>query len=387
MKPSSTGLDGLDASLLERARAASRQSIQLTMLAAILVALAVGTAAWRLKKGGQHASDQQVALVDARRKVDDAHKQADEFAEYLEGRRSSVAVGHAPPWIDQVIPEVGFETVRWRYRFRLGLRVPPEHREEIAGVRFQLDPAAYPEHVIEGTGPNFTGFTEVAFCRSNATAVVSFRDGQVSRIGFDWCGLSKWSAGVHYDRTRLGNVSNYAANCIASKALLVFIPEKYLNESDQLRMLRQVYRVDSRWHPVGSREQVVFAARRSLRDPKQVAIVVKCESASVCVDLAAAYFTAAGGMAPELHCGDVPLLDPEEIALPRALEDLSPEGLAPADPVESCYRLAACEVATSGNITEFPVRACLRGTVSQSVLACSKRATCDAVLSCVGQHP
>lgn len=378
---------GLSPAALERARLASRQSLQLTVLGTLLVALALGTAAWRLRKGGEKAIEQTEQLVHATEQVKQAQVQATQFAEYLDGKRPAVAVGDAPAWVSQVSPEVHYDNVRWRYRFNFSLKVPPEHRDELASVQFQVDPATYGDTAVLGTGPDFSASLEVDNCRSNATALLTLRDGRTAKLGFDWCGLSKWSANVHYDNKGLGNVNGYASNCVSSKALLVFVPEAHLDRVDRLQLLRQVYRADRRWQPAGGRSRVTFVAQHSTRNPTSVGIVAKCDKASVCVDLAAAYFAAAGGMRPELHCGDIPLLTREEAPLPGVLDDLAADASERATYVESCYRLSACEVATSGRTADFPISACLKATVPKPTVQCAKQQTCDQVLECAVTKP
>jgi hypothetical protein len=113
-----------------------------------------------------------------------------------------------------------------------------------------------------------------------------------------------------------------------------------------------------------------------------IAIVAECDTAAVCADLAAAYYAVAGGTPPELHCGEVPLLEPEELPLPKRLKDLSPESLIPKTPAELCDRLPACEVAKFGRTSEYSLRGCLKGGMPKAVIECARLDSCDATLAC-----
>lgn len=368
---------------LDALKKSTRAAFVLSAGGILIMGAVLAAAIWRNSRSDNRieSANRKLAAVESAARHDD--KTLREVQKFLSGQSESVIVAPFGDFNGTLIPKARYEYGKWRYKFYLGISVPTEVRSHIKRVSYQFDPEFYGFEPIDGTGDDFTAAVTVTSCHSKVNATIEFETANPVTVSFDWCKLSGWATRTHYDATNLGQIQIFPPDCSKSKVLLQFASEALLSRIGPLQVVRQLYRVDERWQPKSTAPSVQFFGLRSLRDPKQIAILAQCRMPEICVNLGAAYYALMHGMPPELHCGNVPLLADNLEAIPILPKgSLAHEELQPKSVLEECYRLSACEVASIGYTAQYSIAACNAGEIAKRTIECSRAESCDEVLTC-----
>lgn len=360
------------------ARRASRWSAALTALGALMTVAGIGLAIQ-----AAHSSD--VERLDKSVRLKNAEAQLQEATEFIAGDRSSVVLGPTMVPTD-IEPIVSYEPDGWSYSFRLALALSSDIAPHVRNVVYELDSEFYTASKREGVGPKQEARVKVAACYSSATARVSLDSGQQITLAFDWCKLAGWKPEFRYDASQVRGLEHFPRSCTKPSALLTLMHPDMLGRIGTVQIIRQLYRVDPRWRVTANSRPIEFEVHRSVRDAEQVAVVAKCSKPATCVAFAAAFYAVSGGMPPEVHCGKIPLVSDVSEPLAAIRQGAPPDELTPQSGWERCFRLSACEVATLGRNTQYPIGACTSEGVSRETLACAEKEACSEVLECAARH-